>query len=181
MPILIQTPAVLLRLAQSCESHGGRAYLVGGGVRDFLMGLVVKDWDLEVYGLGEDQLVPVLRQYGHVNEVGRAFSVFKLTVGEREIDISIPRRDSNIGPGHRGIAVSGDPFLSPREAARRRDLTVNALMYDLLSRELLDSFGGRKDLEDRVLRAVDEETFLEDPLRALRVVQFAARLEFSAD
>ncbi len=111
-----------------------------------------------------------------MNAVGRAFAVYKLRAGGLEVDVSIPRRDRNVGPGHRGIEVTGDPTMSPVEAARRRDLTVNAIMVDLNTGELLDPFGGVEDLERKCLREVDPDTFLEDPLRALRVVQFAARL-----
>ena len=116
---------------------------------------------------------------GPVNAVGKSFGVFKLndrSVGE--VDVSIPRRDSNAGPGHRGISVEGNPDMTVTEAARRRDLTVNAILYDLQADALVDPFNGQRDLDLRTLRAVDADTFLDDPLRALRVVQFAARLEF---
>jgi tRNA nucleotidyltransferase (CCA-adding enzyme) len=95
--------------------------------------------------------------------------------------VSVPRRDSKVGPGHRGISVEGDPDLPVGEAARRRDFTINALLFDPASGELVDPFGGRRDLEARLLRAVDARTFVEDPLRALRAVQLAARFELSVD
>ena len=178
-------PEAIVALAHAGASRGGRAFLVGGGVRDHLMGLQVKDWDLEVFGLGAKELTRLLRRNGHVSAVGRSFGVFKWsppgTRGEAEIDVSIPRRDSKVGPGHRGIQVEGDPDMPIEEAARRRDLTINAMMWDIVERRLVDPWGGQADLERRVLRAVDATTFLEDPLRALRVVQFAARLEFSVD
>lgn len=170
-------------LARVCADHGGRAWVVGGGVRDHFMGQPIKDWDLEVFGIPTDDLVRLLRRLGKVNAVGRSFGVFKLRPrrwprGAEDIDVSIPRRDSSVGPGHRGIHVEGDPDMEPKEAARRRDLTVNALMLDVLDGTLFDPWGGMRDLEQGVLRAVDADTFLEDPLRALRVVQFAARLGF---
>jgi len=119
-----------------------------------------------------------------VSLVGRSFGVFKLRPrgwdGD-EIDVSVPRRDSKVGPGHRGIAVEGDPSMSIEEASRRRDLTVNALMYDLVEERVVDPQGGLDDLRDGRLRAVDADTFLEDPLRALRAVQFTARLGFQVD
>lgn len=171
---------MVTELARRCRADGGRALIVGGCVRDALRGEPVADWDVEVYGLAEDRLVGVLKTFGRVNAVGKSFGVYKLG-GSQEIDVSIPRRDSKQGPGHRGIHVEGDPTMSPTEAARRRDLTINAIMVDPLTGEFLDPWGGRADLERGLLRAVDRHTFLEDPLRALRVVQFAARFRFAVD
>ena len=107
--------------------------MVGGSVRDHLLGRHVKDWDVEVFGLSAKDLERALRRVGRVNAVGKSFGVFKMhheALGE--VDVSIPRRDSNTGPGHRGIAVEGDPDMSTTEAARRRDLTINAISYDLV-------------------------------------------------
>jgi tRNA nucleotidyltransferase (CCA-adding enzyme) len=171
-------PQLVEELARRCRDEGGRALLVGGGVRDFLMDREVKDWDVEVHGIPQPDLVRILTALGRVNMVGRSFGVYKLTGDKVEVDVSLPRRDSKVGRGHRGIEVAGDPYMSPREAARRRDLTVNAIMQDVLTGEILDPWSGRSDLESCTLRAVDPDTFLEDPLRALRVVQLAARLEF---
>lgn len=134
------------------------------------------DWDLEVHGIEEPALASLLEESGHVSAVGRSFGVYKLRRGRLEVDVSLPRRDSNAGPGHRGIRVQGDPHMGVAEAARRRDLTVNAILLDPLTGELLDPYGGLEDLRQGLLRPVDHHTFLEDPLRALRAVQFAARL-----
>jgi tRNA nucleotidyltransferase (CCA-adding enzyme) len=165
------------------RAAGGRAYVVGGSVRDHLMGRAVKDWDVEVYGVDEERLEKLLGALGSVNTVGKAFGVFKCRPrgAADEVDVSIPRRDSKTGPGHRGIAVEGDPDLTLEEACRRRDLTVNAILFNLESRTFIDPFDGRADLSNALLRAVDTSTFLEDPLRALRVVQFCARLGFKVD
>lgn len=152
--------------------------LVGGSVRDHLMGRGVNDWDIEVFQLDPDRLESALRKTGSVNTVGRSFAVFKVKRGGVELDVSIPRRDHKVGPGHRGIEVTGDPNMTFDEAARRRDLTVNAMMLDVITGELVDPYNGVADLKAGLLREVDPETFLEDPLRALRVVQFAARLSF---
>lgn len=171
-------PEPILRLAERCHEAGGRAFLVGGCVRDGLLGIPVKDWDIEVFGIPENALFKLLRRIGSVNSVGRSFGVFKLG---NEIDVSLPRRDSKVGAGHRGIAVEGDPNMSTFEAARRRDLTINAILLDPRTGTIEDPHGGRRDLEAKLLRAVDGDTFLEDPLRALRVVQFAARLGFHVD
>lgn len=176
-------PPPIRTLAARVRDAGGRAYVVGGCVRDDRMRLPVKDWDVEVFGLDVEPLVAILRRLGSVNTVGRSFGVFKWRPHgtDGEIDVSVPRRDSKVGPGHKGIAVVGDPTMTTTEAARRRDLTVNAMMVDVLDDTLVDPWNGLQDLERGVLRAVDRDTFLEDPLRALRVVQFAARLGFTAD
>lgn len=171
------TPAVIL--ARAVAQAGGQAYLVGGWVRDRLLGLDAKDLDVEVHGLPEDELAELLEGLGRVNAVGRSFGVYKVRVKGQELDVSLPRRDSKVGPGHRGIAVEGDPFMGVVEASRRRDLTLNALMLDPLTGEITDPHGGLVDLEAGVLREVDPQTFEEDPLRALRAVQFAARFGFT--
>jgi tRNA nucleotidyltransferase (CCA-adding enzyme) len=184
--LITDLPDVVVELATRCSEAGGRAFLVGGGVRDHLMGRGVHDWDIEVFGLPAERLVGLLKRLGGVNAVGRSFGVFKLRPygwpsDRPEIDVSIPRRDSKVGPGHRGISVEGDPHMSVVEATRRRDLTVNAILYDVLNRSFEDPWGGHSDIRDKTLRAVDRQTFLEDPLRALRVIQFAARLDFLVD
>ncbi len=177
----LTVPAIVARLGALVHQAGGQTLLVGGSVRDHVLGRPVKDWDLEVHRVSADTLEALLRQLGHVSTIGRAFSVFKLHHPDVDLDVSLPRRDSKVGPGHRGIQADGDPFLGIEEASRRRDLTINALMVDVHTGTLLDPWNGLVDLEARRLRAVDETTFLEDPLRALRAVQFAARLDFSAD
>jgi tRNA nucleotidyltransferase (CCA-adding enzyme) len=174
-------PPELLPLFTATRLAGGRAVLVGGCVRDHLLGRPIKDFDVEVHGMGAGALAELLRRLGPVNEVGRSFGVFKLRLAGHEVDVSAPRRDSRGGPGHRGIRVVSDATLDAREAARRRDLTINAISYDPLAREWIDPFDGRADLRERRLRAVDPTTFVEDPLRALRVVQFAARFGFDGD
>jgi tRNA nucleotidyltransferase (CCA-adding enzyme) len=180
----MDSPAGVRRLAEALRDAGGRAYVVGGAVRDAILGLPVKDFDVEVFGLAPDRLAGLLARLGSVDAVGQAFAVYKvagLAGVDGALDVSIPRRDSKVGPGHRGIAVTGDPDLSVAEAARRRDFTINALLQDPLSGEILDPHGGRRDLEARLLRAVDVARFGEDPLRALRAVQMAARFELAVD
>ena len=178
----LELPSGLRLLLAALREAGGRPYLVGGAVRDALLGLPVKDYDVEVFGLPADRLETALRRAGRVDAVGQAFRVFKLSgiAGvPGAVDVSLPRRDSKLGPGHRGIAVEGDPGLSLEEATRRRDFTVNAMLLDPLSGELVDPWHGREDLRRRILRAVDPGHFGEDPLRALRAVQFAARFELT--
>lgn len=175
----LEIPGVVRAVADAAAAVGGRTFLVGGSVRDHHMGKPIKDWDLEVHGVEADVLEGLLRKIGRIDTVGKSFAVFKLHQRGLELDVSIPRRDSKAGPGHKGIVAEGDPHLGVLEATRRRDLTVNALLMDVRTGEVLDPWHGLDDLRDRVLRPVDRETFLEDPLRAVRAVQFAARLEFA--
>lgn len=155
------------------------AYLVGGCVRDWLLGTAAKDFDIEVFGVDYDRLVRALARSGRVDLVGRSFGVVKLTVAPGETyDFTLPRRDSKVAPGHRGFEVEFDPYLPPREAAARRDFTINALMWHPLRRELLDFFGGEGDLRHHVLRHTSS-AFDEDPLRVLRGMQFAGRFRLS--
>jgi tRNA nucleotidyltransferase (CCA-adding enzyme) len=180
----LKLPPGVVRLLDELRRAGGRPYVVGGAVRDALLGLPVKDFDVEVFSLSAERIQQALVALGSVDAVGQAFTVFKvsgLAGVEGAVDVSLPRRDSKVGPGHRGIAVAGDASLSLAEASRRRDFTLNALLYDPVAREVLDPQEGLPDLEGHILRAVDPATFGEDPLRALRAVQFAARFELAVD
>jgi tRNA nucleotidyltransferase (CCA-adding enzyme) len=180
----IRVPPSLRRVIEALAARGGRPFIVGGAVRDALLGLVAKDLDVEVFGLSADAVRGVLAGFGPVNAVGEAFTVFKLAGldgVDGAVDVSLPRRDSKSGPGHRGIVAVGDPSLSLEDASRRRDFTINALLFDPLTGEVHDPHGGARDLEARVLRAVDGNHFGEDPLRALRAVQLAARFRFSVE
>jgi tRNA nucleotidyltransferase (CCA-adding enzyme) len=166
-----------IALASAVRDAGGRALLVGGCVRDRLLGLPCKDIDVEVFGLPADRLEIVLARFGPVNAVGESFAVFKVA----GLDVALPRRESKVGRGHRGFRVEGDPAMTPEEAARRRDFTVNAIAWDPLTREYIDPFGGRADLDRHVLRVVDPATFADDSLRVLRGVQLAARFDLVMD
>jgi tRNA nucleotidyltransferase (CCA-adding enzyme) len=165
----IETATTIARLVRA---NNGRALVVGGWVRDRLIGHAGKDVDLEVYGLPGPRLKDLLETIGTVNTVGESFTVYKVL----DVDVSLPRRESKTGRGHRAFEVTGDPTMTPTEAARRRDFTVNAIAWDPLEDTYIDPFDGRGDLLDRrVLRAVDPATFPDDSLRVLRGVQFAAR------
>jgi tRNA nucleotidyltransferase (CCA-adding enzyme) len=181
---LMISPAVI-KLCEAVRQAGGRALLVGGWVRDFIRGYETSDYDIEVYGIEPAKLRDLLDRQGRVDAVGEAFTVYKVRVrdnGKRfVVDVSLPRRESKTGPGHRGFLVEGDPSMSFEEAARRRDFTINSMMYDPLNGEYLDYFGGRRDLRDGIIRAVDPETFVEDSLRVLRAMQFVARFEFAIE
>lgn len=164
-------------IASAVQAEGGRALLVGGWVRDRLLGRTSKDIDLEVFGLAPDRLRPIVERFGRVDAVGESFAVLKIG----NIDVSLPRRESKTGEGHRGFSIEGDPTLSYTDAARRRDFTINAISEDPLTGEVIDPFNGRADLEARLLRMVDARTFGEDSLRVLRALQFAARFTLTID
>ncbi len=161
----------------------GRCYFVGGCVRDFLLGRVPKDYDVEVYGTDYETLAADLRRFGQVDLVGKSFGVIKLTTrrGQEAYDISIARRETRIAgqAGHKAFGVQHDLDLTPREGAERRDFTINALMVDPKTNALLDFFGGRDDLRDSILRHTSAK-FTEDPLRPLRMMQFAGRFDMTA-
>ncbi|MEJ7624151.1 MAG: HD domain-containing protein [Pyrinomonadaceae bacterium] len=166
------------RLAHSVNDLGGRAMLNGGTVRDGLMGLAAKDWDVEVYGVEPARLRELLESIGSVDVVGEAFAVYKLG---SEIDVSIPRRERKATRGHRGFVIEGDPAMSFDEACRRRDFTINAILSDPLTGEIVDPFNGRDDISRKLVRMVSRDTFGEDSLRVLRAAQFAARFEFDIE
>lgn len=174
---MITPPPIAIALAEAVKAAGGRALIVGGWVRDRLLGIEAKDLDIEVFGIPADQLKDLLTPFGRVDTVGEAFTVYKIA----DIDVSLPRRESKIGRGHKGFRVEGDPALPFKEAARRRDFTINAISWDPLADELIDPFDGRRDLERRVLRVIDPATFADDSLRVLRALQFAARFELTVD
>ena len=169
---------MLTRIAEAVARSGGRAYLVGGCVRDGLMGRPQKDFDIEVHGLFPDELRRALSPFGDPLTYGSSFGIISLP--QLDIDIALPRKEkANSDGGHRGFDIDIDPFIGTAEAARRRDFTVNALMQDILTGEIIDHFGGLSDLEEKVLRHVDPVSFPEDPLRVFRAAQFASRLSFS--
>ncbi len=175
------------RIAQLAAERGGRAYYVGGCVRDKCIRRLrggenvslegFKDIDIEVHGLAPEALWELLQQVGEPEVFGESFGVYSLR--HLGLDIAMPRREHAVGRGHRDFAVSVDPFIGPEEASRRRDFTVNAMMEDVLTGELLDPWNGLEDLKAGVLKHVDENAFPEDPLRVLRAAQFAARLKFT--
>lgn len=153
----------------------GRPRLVGGCVRDWLLGLEPKDFDVEVGGVTFDALHRILAPFGSTDIVGRSFGVIKLRMSQgHEYDFSLPRRESKTGAGHRGFAVQPDPDLSDAEAAARRDFTLNSIAWDPFSQSLIDPLGGEADLKSGRLRH-SSAAFVEDPLRVLRGMQLAAR------
>ena len=158
------------------HAAGFRPLIAGGAVRDALLGLEPADIDVEVYGITYDRLAEMLSRRGRADLVGKSFGVVKF----EGCDFSVPRRDSKIGAHHRDFLPTFDPSITPREAASRRDFTINAMAYDPVTHEILDFFGGRDDLENRILRATGP-AFSEDPLRVLRGMQFACRFNLTLD
>lgn len=171
-------PADLETVLDAIRQAAGRPRLVGGCVRDWLLGLDPKDYDIEVGGLDFEMLHHALRPFGPTDIVGRSFGVIKVRLESGEYDFSLPRRESKTGAGHRGFAVSPEPNLGEKEAAERRDFTINAIAYDPFTGKLSDPCGGQEDLHDGILRHTSA-AFSEDPLRVLRAMQFAARFELS--
>lgn len=167
-----------LVIANAIKENQGRALLVGGCVRDALLGLEPKDIDIEVFGIEPEKLEDILLKHFGIIKVGKAFGVLKLK--GIDIDISIPRRESKVGKGHKGFKIEGSPNLSFVEAASRRDFTINAISWDPLTEEFIDPYHGREDLSKGILRHVSDK-FSEDPLRVLRAMQLAARFDFKID
>ena len=163
-------------VAELVRDAGGRALLVGGCVRDELLGLEPKDFDIECFGIAPDDLQRVLRPRFELDLVGLSFGVIKLH--HLDIDVALPRRETKLGLGHRAFEMEYDPTLTVAEASARRDFTVNAIYRDPLTDEILDPWNGRAELERKVLRHVSDH-FREDPLRVLRGMQFVARFDLT--
>jgi tRNA nucleotidyltransferase (CCA-adding enzyme) len=168
------TSSALEALCSSIRAAGGSPRLVGGCVRDAVLGLPATDLDIEVYGIEAAALVALLSSHFGVDLVGESFGVIRLR--NLPIDVSLPRRESKRGLGHRGFEIDSDPHMNPRDAASRRDFTINAIALDPENGRVFDPFDGVADLKNRVLRHTTEK-FAEDPLRVLRGMQFAARFE----
>lgn len=172
----------VLDFSRTIKESGGQALLVGGSVRDALMGKISKDFDLEIYGLEPAKVEEIVQQIGKVSFVGKAFGILRVSLGSGlDIDVSLPRTDSKTDKGHRGFEVKTDPHMSIEDAARRRDFTMNSIAADPLTGKLYDPFGGIEDIENRVLRITDPERFRDDPLRVLRALQFVGRFGLEID
>lgn len=158
-----------------------KAIIVGGSVRDFLMGLKSsKDIDIELYNLTSlDNLIEILKPFGKPQEVGKSFGVIKLFFNGFDIDFSLPRSESKVGAGHRGFDIKTYINIDFETASNRRDFTINSIGYDTITKEFLDPHGGINDIKNKTLRITNSKTFIDDPLRILRAMSFGARFEFS--
>lgn len=166
-------------LASKVKEKGGRAFYVGGYVRDLLLNIPNKDIDIEVHGIAEKDLVAILNEIGEVDYYGRSFGIYALR--HEDIEVALPRSEKLLGTGHRDFEISVDPDMGYKNAALRRDFTINALMMDVLSHEILDYFNGTDDLNKGIIRHVNDVSFVEDPLRVYRAAQFASRFGFKID
>ena len=180
----IPLPDVLKKILSDIKNNNGKPYLCGGIVRDKIYNqfhgahIKPKDYDVEVYGINSDKLIRILSKFGEVNEVGKSFGVIKLSADNDEYDFSLPRKDSKTGAKHTDFEVNVDENLSPEDALARRDVTVNALLWDPFSHEIIDPYSGVKDIKNKVLRHTSS-AFSEDPLRVLRLMSLASRFGFS--
>jgi len=173
-------PQALRRVCETIRDSGGKAWLVGGSVRDLILDIMPHDWDIEVYGLEPDALWTVLKAMGHCEHVGKKFGVSKLWFEGLEIDVALPRTEVKTASGHKGFSVISDAYILPEKSSLRRDFTINAMMFEPLEGEFLDFHDGIKHLKEKRLRHVSP-AFAEDPLRPLRAMQFAARFQLTLD
>jgi tRNA nucleotidyltransferase (CCA-adding enzyme) len=181
-------PDAVKSLARDAAKAGGRALIVGGSVRDRVIGEVTpKDIDIEIYGIDPKKIPALLKKYGRVGEVGESFAVMKVKLDEkwagdvRDLDVSVPRWESKSGKGHKEFEIKPDPKMTITQAAKRRDFTMNAMAMDPETGAVYDPFNGMKDIKDKVIRATDPKTFIEDPLRVMRAAQFASRFDMEVD
>ncbi len=170
----------LKEILDAIVRNGGHPYLVGGCVRDYVLGLPCYDYDIEVFEMTSETLVEVLSQFGCVSQVGKSFAVYKIA-HMNEYDFALPRTEMKTGHTHKDFIVQTDPYLPIEKAIQRRDLTMNALMYDYKNNKLIDLCHGVSDIKNNIIRCVNKETFIEDPLRVLRIAQFISRFDMHTD
>lgn len=179
---MISYPDELNIIFEKLKDSGIKAIIVGGFVRDSLLGIESKDIDIELYGVTSfTRLEDILKEFGNVNIVGKSFGVCKLKFCDYDLDFSLPRRDNKVDSGHRGFDIKLYSNLDFKTAASRRDFTINAIGYDVEEKKILDPFGGADDLIDKILRVVDLNSFIQDPLRVLRAAQFCARFNLEIE
>ncbi|WP_415406077.1 CCA tRNA nucleotidyltransferase [Sulfurovum sp. CS9] len=172
-------PKIIETISLSLQKHHAKAIIVGGSVRDHFLQLPIKDYDIEVYGFDNlEQLEKILVEFGSVNLVGKSFGVLKFVHEKEEYDFSFPRLESKVGKGHRGFDVETDGSMAFEQAALRRDFTINAMGYDIEGKAFLDPFNAQEDIDAHLLRHIDDNSFVEDPLRVYRAVQFCARFGY---
>ena len=168
--------SMAIQIAKKVKEVGGIAYFVGGYVRDSILDIPNKDIDIEIHGIKPEILKNILSELGDIQTIGNAFGIYNLK--GYDLDIALPRKEKCIGTGHKDFEVYVDPYIGTHAAARRRDFTINALMKNILTGEIVDEFNGLNDLKNHIIRHVDSSTFREDSLRVLRACQFAARFNF---
>ena len=179
---LFDYPNNLQNIFDKLNRYSINAIIVGGYVRDKFLNLDSKDIDIELYGVTSfEKLENILQEFGDVNLVGKSFGVCKLKVKDLDLDFTLPRTDNKTSTGHRGFEVIIDKSLDFKAATSRRDFTINSIGYDTKNKIILDPFNGLEDINNKTLKAVNLQTFSEDPLRVLRAVSFASRFDFTLD
>ncbi|WP_308424283.1 CCA tRNA nucleotidyltransferase [Aliarcobacter butzleri] len=180
--IKINLPKILIRILNDLQELGSKPILVGGCVRDSFLNKKIKDYDVEIFNFDSLKILEKsLKKFGNVNLVGKSFGVLTLKIDEYDFDFSLPRIEKKVGSSHTDFEVSTNANLSFKEAAIRRDFTINAIGYDYFKNEILDPFDGMNDLKNKIIKHIDDKTFVEDSLRVYRSVQFASRFEFKID
>ncbi len=178
----INIPQILKEILDELKSIGALPILVGGCVRDSFLNLSIKDYDIEIFNIDcLETIEKTLQKFGTVKEVGKSFGVLILSVDEYDFDFALARIEKKIESGHRGFEVTTDANLSYEEASLRRDFTINSIGYNYFENRFLDPHSGIEDLKNKVLRHIKDETFVEDPLRVYRAVQFASRFDLKLD
>ncbi|AXH14099.1 CCA tRNA nucleotidyltransferase [Malaciobacter mytili] len=180
--IKFNLPKILEKILYNLQEIGVKPILVGGCVRDTLLNIPCKDYDIELFNIDELQIVEkVLQKYGNVKLVGKSFGVLTLKVQEYDFDFALARVEKKVGSGHRGFEVINNKNLNFQEASLRRDFTINSIGYDFFAKEFLDPNNGLEDLNKKRLKHIKDETFVEDPLRVYRAIQLCARFNLQLD
>jgi tRNA nucleotidyltransferase (CCA-adding enzyme) len=179
---MFEYPSTLNIIFDKLYKNKAKVIIVGGFIRDKILNIENKDIDIEVYNISTlEHLKELLDEFGNVNEVGKSFGVLKLYFEGYELDFSLPRIDNKIDLGYKGFETKIKPNINFELAASRRDFTINAIGYDVVTKKILDPYNGMDDLNNKILRAVNKNSFIEDPLRVLRAVQFCARFSLILD
>lgn len=175
-------PSILEEILKALQKIGATPILVGGSVRDHFLNIPIKDYDIEIFGINSLEIIQnCLQKYGCVKLVGKSFGVLTLRVNEYDFDFALPRTEKKIGNTHQDFEVITNANLSFKEAALRRDFTINAIGYDFSTKEFLDPFNGIKDLKNRIIKHINDKTFVEDSLRVYRADGFASRFDFKIE
>ncbi len=175
-------PKILEEILNNLQKIGAIPILVGGCVRDALLQIPCKDYDVEIFGIDSlESIIKSLEKYGPVKLVGKSFGVLTLKVDTYDFDFALARTEKKIGHSHQDFEVTTNANLSFKQAATRRDFTINAIGYDFCKDVYLDPFNGIEDLKHKKIKHINDTTFIEDPLRVYRAIQFASRFEFIID
>jgi len=175
-------PLILEEIILNLQKIGATPILVGGCVRDTILQIPCKDYDIEIFGINSLELIEnSLQKFGSVKLVGKSFGVLTLKIDDFDFDFALARTEEKTGFGHGDFKISTNANLSYKQAAIRRDFTINSIGYDFSKEEFLDPFNGLEDLKNKKIRHINDDTFIEDPLRVYRGIQFASRFGFSLD